>query len=87
MERYTATLPDGTFYLWSDDGCTDEAITRLGLFENAYEKLVGDQEQLSAELSRLRYEGKKNSARFRELMGKKLIASNTLAMFKLYGLE
>ncbi|MEG0752841.1 MAG: hypothetical protein RR461_03340 [Angelakisella sp.] len=94
MERMTKPLASGEFCLadlekviHTAQGYSGEAITRLGLFESAYENLIGDQARISAELEKLRNEGKKNSVKFRELMGKKLVSSNTMAIFKLYGLE
>lgn len=63
------------------------AINRLGAFERIYTKLEAEQEEYSQELAKLRAEGKKNSARFREIMGKKLVGSNMLAVFHAWGLE
>jgi hypothetical protein len=69
-----------------DQGVTGPAIARLYLFEEIYEKTLEEQEQISAQLEQLRLAGKERSARFRELMGKKLTNSAMLSVFRVYGL-
>lgn len=86
MARYTAPTDDGTGYMLN--GVADEeAAARLALFENIYEDLLREQEEIAGQMEALRAEGKKNSVKFKELMGKKLANGNTLMLFKAYGLE
>lgn len=93
MERLTKAAGDNRYFVEGDkikqdpNGYYGEAVERLAVFENMYEGLVRSQSEISKELERLRREGKKNSFKFRELMGKKLINSNTLILLKNYGLE
>ncbi|HOO12187.1 MAG TPA: hypothetical protein PK684_04455 [Bacillota bacterium] len=94
MKRITRKTQNNGHYVVDEDkikketgGYSGEAIERLAAFENMYEDLIKGQGEISEELERLRREGKKNSYKFRELMGKKLINSNTMIILKNYGLE
>ena len=89
MTRLTRRRDDGEGYVVDDahishdaSGYSGEAIQRLAQFENAYEELVAGQAQIAEELERLRSEGKKNTVRFRELLGEKLINSRIVALFE-----
>lgn len=68
-------------------GYTGGAVDRLGVFEDVYEDLIAAQEHLSAQLEELRLQGKTKSYQFRELMGKKLVNSNILSLFRTYGIQ
>ncbi|MGN0468914.1 MAG: hypothetical protein ACI4GY_09345 [Acutalibacteraceae bacterium] len=61
--------------------CKDEkaAIERLGRIEELYQRLQTQQEEISAELSKLRAEGKTKSVRFNQLLTKKLNNVNIVA--------
>ena len=94
MIRITRKTQSDGHYVVDEDkikketgGYSGEAIERLAAFENMYEDLIKGQSEISEELERLRREGKKSSYKFRELMGKKLVNSNTLTILKNYGLE
>ena len=93
MERLTKAAGDNRYIVESGKikqdpkGYSGEAVERLAVFENMYEDLVRSQGEISEELERLRCGGKKNSYKFRELMGKKLTNSNILLILKSYGLE
>jgi hypothetical protein len=93
MERLTKAAGDNRYIVeggriqQDPKGYYGEAVERLAVFENMFEDLVRSQTEISEELERLRREGKKNSFKFRELMGKKLINSNILILLKNYGLE
>ena len=67
-------------------GREQEAIQRLAVFENIHQQLADQQGEISAQLEQLRLEGKKNSVKFRELMGKKLANSIVLSTFQANGL-
>ena len=93
MARLTRLL-NNEFYIVDDDkvscddnGYSGEAISRLARFENFYDDLLASQNKISKELEKLRNEGKTKSVRFRELMGKKMINSNIVILFKTYGLQ
>ena len=64
-----------------------EAIERLACFENFAEALAAGQETMAAELETLRAEGKKTTVKFKELLGKKLMDSNALALLQVYGIR
>lgn len=63
-----------------------EAAEKLAKFEDLCEQLEAQQEQLSAQLAALRAAGKEKTARFRELMGQKLVNASTIGLLKGSGL-
>lgn len=69
------------------DGYTGEAAERLARFERFARDIAGGQQNLAQKLELLRNTGKKNSAQFKELLGKKLTNGAILALLKTYGLE
>jgi len=73
--------------MYTPEGYSGEAVEKLAQFENFYFDLLASQEKISSELERLRNEGKEKSVRFRELLGQKLMNSNTLVLLKAYRLE
>ncbi len=93
MPRLTAPLPDGSYTVapaavtQTPAGCTGQAIARLAAFENAFEALLASQQQAAAELDSLRGQGKAKTVKFRELLAKKIIQGNLIALFELHGLE
>ena len=50
-------------------------------------RLRAEQEVIGAELAALRLAGKEKTCRARELMGKRLMNSNLLALFRLHGIS
>lgn len=52
-----------------------EALCRLSRLETMMEDVLAEEARLSQQLSALRLEGKTKTARFRELLGQKLILS------------
>lgn len=90
MERYTEPSAQGIYHLapaqvqLQDGRITGPAVERLAAFENLYENLLRQQEEISQKLEVLRGQGKTNSYQFRELMGKKLMNSHTLSLIALY---
>ncbi len=85
MQRLTQKQPGGGYSLGQNQQA--EAAERLGRFEDFYLSLLERQGALGDELEALRAAGKKNSARFKEKLGEKLLCSNTLLQLKLHGLE
>lgn len=92
MKRMTSRGQDGKAFVPEDalercgEGCAGAAAERLALFEDFYEKLQKDQVEMAQKLEALRAEGKKNTVKFRELFGQKLMVSNTLVLLQTYGL-
>ena len=89
MARLTKVWDNSELYTVDDDkvnhdinGYSGEAIIRLAKFENIYDDLVASQIKIAAELETLRNEGKKNSVKFKELLGKKLMNSYIITIFK-----
>ncbi len=68
-------------------GYTGKAILRLSAFENLQESLSQAQEEISAEMEQLRTENKTKSARFRELMGQKLMNIQMNSLFTRFDLD
>lgn len=85
MERLTIPAEGGGYT--TKAGGQAEALARLATFETIFEDLVTAQASIGLELEALRNQGKKNSTKFKELLGKKLANSNTLMLFKTYGIE
>lgn len=93
MARLTKPCGNGTYTAPAQTvqqtaaGLEGEAITRLGLFEDFAQELWQEQKELAAELEKMRAEGKKNSVKFREMLGKKVMGSSTLLQLRMHGLE
>lgn len=84
MERLTQKQADGSYAAVDSEA---NAMQRLGRFEDFVADMEGRQQTLADQLEELRATGKKNSARFKELLGQKLMESNTLVLLKTYGIE
>lgn len=63
-------------------GYIGEAAERLARFEDMAEEIAAQQKTLEAEMEPLRAQGKTKSARFRELMGRKLMNQNLLILLQ-----
>lgn len=61
-------------------------MDRLERFEKALTEIVEGYEKLGEELEVLRNEGKMKTTKFRELLGKKLVYSMIITIFKRYDL-
>lgn len=59
---------------------------RLEKFEKALDDILNEYEYLGKELEKLRNEGKSKTTKFRELLGKKLVYSMIINIFKRYDL-
>lgn len=81
----TALIPECAL-TQSAGGYTGAAADKLAAYETLQENILRQQDEYAAELAKLRNEGKKNSVKFRELLGKKLMNSHMLTMFQLHGL-
>lgn len=93
MDRLTLKSQNGEGYVLpvqymdaAQDFCTGPAVERLACFENFYTELAARQQEMADSLEKLRSEGKKNSVKFKETLGQKMIESNILAMLKIYGI-
>lgn len=61
-------------------------MERLENFEKALKDILAEYEKLGKELEILRNDGKMKTTKFRELLGKKLVYSMILTIFKRYNL-
>jgi ATP-dependent protease HslVU (ClpYQ) peptidase subunit len=92
MARLTRALKNNEFYVEEDkvihgvDGYTGDAINKLAVFENIYDDLISNQNEISKELEKLRNEDKTRTAKFRDLMARRLTNSYTISLFKAYEL-
>ena len=86
MPRLTQPAPGGGYTL-PENTAPAQVLQRLGFYEDYHQALLENQQKLADELEALRAAGKKNSARFREKLGEKLMGSNTLLELKMRGIE
>ncbi len=61
-------------------------MDRLARFEKALQDILNEYDRLGKELEELRNEGKSKTTKFRELLGKKLVYSMIITIFKRYDL-
>ncbi len=61
-------------------------MERLENFEKALKDILNEYEKLGNELEKLREEGKSKTTKFRELLGRKLVYSMIITIFKRYNL-
>ena len=61
-------------------------MDRLERFERALNDIIDGYNELGKKLEVLRNEGKVKTTKFRELLGKKLVYSMIITIFKRYGL-
>ena len=61
-------------------------MERLENFEKALKNIINEYENLGKELEKLRNDGKSKTTKFRELLGKKLVYSMIITIFKRYDL-
>ncbi len=93
MKRLTRLLVDNQTYVSRDidkefnEGYSGEAIERLAKFENLYEHLFKQHEELPKELEILRNEGKTKHYRFREKFGQKLTIEAFIKLLKEFDIE
>ena len=85
MERITVPGPDGDYGIPA--GREEEAARRLSAFENAWERLVVRQGEVTARMEALKAQGKQKTAQFRELFAEKLTIQNTLTLWETYGIQ
>lgn len=61
-------------------------MERLEKFEKALNDILEEYKKLGQELEKLRQEGRTKTTKFRELLGKKLVYSMIITIFKRYDL-
>lgn len=61
-------------------------MEKLERFEKALKDILDEYDKLGKELAALRDEGKMKTTKFRELLGKKLVYSMIITIFKRYDL-
>ncbi len=92
MKRITV-LKDKTFLIpveflaASSDGFFGEASERLAAFENAFERIGAEQQEIEQTLDRLRAAGKEKTVQFREQFGKRLMNQQFLMLLEAYGIK
>lgn len=83
MSRLTQKSDKGLYFTSNDKiiqdtkGYSGEAVEKLAKFEDMYDELVSKQIEITGELEKLRQEGKMHTARFKELLDRR-IANNTI---------
>lgn len=61
-------------------------LDRLERFEKALDDIINNYKELGEELEKLRNDAKNKTTKFRELLGKKLVYSMIITIFKRYDL-
>lgn len=61
-------------------------MDRLEKFERALKDILAEYDNLGKELEKLRSEGKNKTTKFRELLGKKIVYSMIITIFRRYDL-
>lgn len=90
MERYTKAtdwgnyVVENTMAVHTENGCTGDAIDRLAAFENVYEALTKEQDDIAHKMDKLRSEGKSKTVTFKQLMANKLTNINLLSILGTY---
>ncbi|AHF11461.1 MULTISPECIES: hypothetical protein [Dehalobacter] len=94
MERLTKALESNGLFIVDDfqiqhdaNGYSGEAINKLAKFENFYDDLIFKQSEISMGLEKLRFEGKTNSVKFKQLLTNKMTNHTILILLKTYGLQ
>ena len=85
MKRFTVKGGDGSYTITDSD--REDAIIRLGLYEDAYEDLLDSIERIPIELEAMRTEGKEKTVRYKETVTQKLINNNIVSFFERHGLK
>lgn len=62
-------------------------VQRLEAYEKMKEHVETEYENIAAQMERLKAEGKVKSVTYRQLMGRKTVYGNMLALYKLYDLD
>ena len=84
MTRYT-TANAGTYSVKQEN--LEDAIQKLGKFEDAYDGLMSSQTQIPFDLEKMRMEGKDKTVRYKETMAQKLINNSIVMFFEKHGLK
>lgn len=71
-------------YLLIDEANLELAVEKLGRYENLYEVITKQQEDITKQLETLKNEGKEKTARFRELLGNKMMNNHIMGLIKIY---
>lgn len=91
MPRFTVPAED--VFLVSEDmvravpgGYGGPAVQRLAQFEDIVDRLIQEQQDISAEMDRLHIAGKEKSVKFRELFATKMLNNSMLSRFQAHGI-
>lgn len=83
MSRLTQKSDKGLYFTSNDKvtqdttGYAGDAVEKLAKFEDMYDDLISKQAEITEELEKLRQEGKMHTARFKQLLDRR-IANNTI---------
>lgn len=83
MERLTEKTPEGG---WRLVGATEAAARKLAAFEEMQQAVRAERDEVCGRLERLRAEGKTKSVTFQQLLSEKLLLTNLIDRFGLWGL-
>ncbi len=93
MERMTQVSKEKIAYLPNhllsqrEETYIGVAVDRLAAFETMVEAILAEQQTITESLDQLRVQGKKNTARFREQLGQKLVNDSILARLQVFGIQ
>lgn len=79
MNRLTTRKEPDSYQV--DPSHIEEAIQRLGRYEDILEAFLYKQESIKSEMETLRAQGKMKTGRFRELLGRKVLNQSVLEQF------
>ena len=82
MERLTRTLPGGGYA--AESSTDQELLTRLGSLEDLYDALLAERERITAEMERLRGQGKVKTATYQQRIAGRLMVQNLIDRFDIY---
>jgi hypothetical protein len=85
LNRLTGKKENGNYAAVNPD--TELMIQKLGLFEDAFESLMLNQEQIPKDLELLRVQGKEKTVTYKEKMTRKLINNNIVMFFESHGIR
>jgi len=93
MERITRAVAKGSYVTERENvksienAYAGKAIDRLGCFENFYDSIVANQQEVLKKMEPLRLEGKTDTVTFKRLMAEKIMNENLLSRMNIYGIE
>jgi hypothetical protein len=90
MERLTRKLGDNLYVVdeamikHDQNGYSGEAIYKLAMLEDMYDKLKAKEKEIAEEMENLRIDGRMHTDRFRHLEGVKITTNTMKMLFDVY---